>query len=96
MIAIVEAVDLARAGAGPEAGYAVVGAGGEDVAYRVPVEGPYGVFVCMLEAVGGVDGLSGSVDGVGGVVGGDSGCGAWRIVGFVEEEVVDGAVIAAG
>ena len=32
MIAIVEAVDLAGAGAGPEAGYAVVGAGGEDVA----------------------------------------------------------------
>ena len=62
----------------------------------MPIEGPYGVFMCMLEAVSRVDGLSRSVGGIGGVVGRDGGCGAWRIVGFVEEEVVYGAVIAAG
>ena len=37
MVAVVEAVGFARAGAGPEAGYAVVGARGEDVAEGVPV-----------------------------------------------------------
>jgi len=62
----------------------------------VPVEGPDGVFVGVLDAMGGVDGLGRRVGGVGCVVGGNSSYGAGGIIGLVEEVVVDGAIVAAG
>lgn len=83
VVAVVEAVAFAGAGARPEAGYSVVGAGGEDVAEWVPVEGPDGEVVGVLEAVGGMDGLCGGVAWVGGVVGGYGGHCAGRAVRFV-------------
>lgn len=62
----------------------------------MPVEGPDGIFVGVLDAMGGVDGLGRRVGGVDCVVGGNSGCGAWRVIGLVEKVVVNGAVVAAG
>lgn len=96
MVAVVETVDFARAGARPEAGHTVIGTGGEDVAQGVPVEGPDGVFVGVLDAMGRVDGLGRRVGGVGCVIGGNGSYGAGGVIGFVEEVVVDGAVVAAG
>lgn len=96
MEAVVETVDFARAGARPEAGYTIIGTRGEDMAQGVPVEGPDGVFVGVLDAMCGVDGLGRRVGGVGCVIGGNGGYGAWRVIGFVEEVVIDGAVVTAG
>jgi len=62
----------------------------------VPVKGPDGVFVGVLDAMGGVDGLGRRVGGVGCIVGGNGGYGARGIIGLVEEVVVDGAVVTAG
>ena len=95
VVFIFETICFAGAGAGPEAGDAVVGAGGEDVPDGMPVDGPDGEFVGVLNFVGGVDGLSRGGGGVGAVVGGDGrGLGGGR-VGLVEEVVVDAAVYAA-
>lgn len=96
METVVETFGLAGARPCPEAGYAVVGAGGEDVPQGVPVHRPDGVVVGVLDTVSGVDGLWGCIAWVGGVVGGDGRCGSRGAVGFVEEVVIDGAVVAAG
>lgn len=96
VVSIVCPGGVSGAGTRPEAGDAVVGAGGEDVAEGVPVEGPDGEVVGVLEFVCGVDSLGGGVLGVSGVVGGGCGGNAMGRVLLVEEPVEDGAVDAAG
>lgn len=96
VVAVLEDLGVAWAGAGPEAGDAVVGARGEDVAERVPVERPDGVVVGVLDLVRGPDGLGGCGGRVRAVVGGDGELLARRRVGGVEEVVEEGAVHAAG
>ena len=95
MVFVFETIGFAGAGAGPEAGDAVVGAGGEDVADGVPVDGPDGEFVRVLDFVSGVDGLGGGAGGVGAVVGGDGDSLTSRGVGLVKEVMVDTAVYTA-
>ena len=95
MVFVFETIGFARTGAGPEAGDAVVGAGGEDVADGVPVDGPDGEFVRVLYFVSGVDGLGGGAGGVGAVVGRYGDGLTSRGVGLVEEVVVDTAVYTA-
>lgn len=66
------------------------------MAKRVPVEGPHGEVVGVLDAVCRVDGLRWGVLRIGGVVRRECGGCACRSVLLVEEVVVDAAVDAAG
>ena len=95
MVFVFEAIGFTRASAGPEAGDAVVGAGGEDVADGVPVDGPDCEFVRVLDFVSGVDGLGGCTGRVGAIVWRDGDSLTGGGVGLVEKVVVDTAVYTA-
>jgi len=68
VVAVFRILGVARSWPCPEACYAVVRAGGEDVAKRVPVKGPDSEVVSVLDTVGWVYGLRGRVLRVGGIV----------------------------
>jgi hypothetical protein len=95
MVAVSKTIRVPGSGACPESGYAVVGARGEDVSDRVPVERPDSKVVGVTDAVRRVDYLGWRSGRVGAVPRGESVGSARRGIRFVKEIMEEAAIGSA-